>query len=41
MAGAFGGDGEARIPPFDAVPIDIGALWDGPAPAAPAIEPLP
>ena len=24
----FGGDGEARIPPFDAVTFDIGALWD-------------
>ena len=24
----FGGEGEARIPPFDAVTFDIGALWD-------------
>jgi Uma2 family endonuclease len=29
---AFGGEGEARIPPFDAVPFDIGALWDINAP---------
>jgi Uma2 family endonuclease len=28
VAGTFGGGGEARIPPFDAVAIDIGALWD-------------
>jgi Uma2 family endonuclease len=28
VAGAFGGGSEARIPPFDAVAIDIGALWD-------------
>ncbi len=38
VAGTFGGDGEARVQPFDAVAIDIGALWDSPvgAPAAPA-----
>jgi hypothetical protein len=37
VAGTFGGIVEARIPPFDAVAIDIGALWDisPPAPAAP------
>jgi Uma2 family endonuclease len=28
VAGNFGGDGEMRIPPFDAVAIDVGALWD-------------
>ena len=28
VAGTFGGAGEARVPPFDAVAIDIGALWD-------------
>jgi Uma2 family endonuclease len=28
VAGTFGGQGEARVPPFDAVTIDIGALWD-------------
>ncbi len=31
IAGTFGGEGEACIPPFDAVAIDIGALWDVPA----------
>ncbi len=30
LAGSFGGSGERRIPPFDAVPIDVGALWDNP-----------
>jgi Uma2 family endonuclease len=30
---AFGGEGEARIPPFDAVVFDIGALWDINTPA--------
>jgi len=34
VAGTFGGEGEARIPPFDAVAIDVGALWDSPAGAA-------
>jgi Uma2 family endonuclease len=33
VAGTFGGDGEMRVPPFDAVAIDVGALWDSPAPA--------
>jgi hypothetical protein len=28
VAGTVGGSGQARIPPFDAVAIDIGALWD-------------
>jgi Uma2 family endonuclease len=28
VAGTFGGEGEVRVPPFDAVAIDIGALWD-------------
>ena len=28
VAGTFGGAGEACVPPFDAVAIDIGALWD-------------
>jgi hypothetical protein len=31
VAGTFGGKSEARIPPFDAVAIDVGALWDSPA----------
>ena len=36
VAGTFGGEGEKRIPPFDAVAIDIGALWDiSPPPSAP------
>ena len=30
LTGSFGGGGEMRIPPFDAVPIDVGALWDAP-----------
>jgi Uma2 family endonuclease len=30
VAGTYGGDGEKKIPPFDAVAIDIGALWDSP-----------
>jgi Uma2 family endonuclease len=30
VAGTFGGDGQMRIPPFDAVAIDVGALWDSP-----------
>jgi Uma2 family endonuclease len=33
VAGVFGGEGEARIPPFDAVPIDVGAIWEIQAPA--------
>jgi Uma2 family endonuclease len=33
VAGTFGGDGEMRVPPFDAVAIDVGALWDSPTPA--------
>jgi Uma2 family endonuclease len=28
VAGTFGGSVEARVPPFDAVPIDVGLLWD-------------
>ncbi len=36
VAGTFGGIGEARIPPFDAVAIDIGTLWDINPPPAPA-----
>ena len=28
VSGTFGGEGEARIPPFDAVAIDVGALWN-------------
>src|ERR1017187_1886327 len=35
VAGTFGGAGEAHVPPFDAVPIDIGALWDLAPPPAP------
>jgi hypothetical protein len=34
VAGTFGGEGEKRIPPFDAVAIAIGALWDISPPAA-------
>jgi len=34
VAGTLGGDGEMRIPPFDAVAIDVGALWDSPPPSA-------
>jgi len=34
VAGTFGGAGEARVPPFDAVALDIGALWDISPPAA-------
>jgi len=34
VAGTFGGDGQMRIPPFDAVAIDVGALWDSPVPPA-------
>lgn len=30
VAGRFGGDGQMRIPPFDVVAIDVGALWDSP-----------
>jgi len=30
LTGSFGGSGEMRISPFDAVPIDVGALWDAP-----------
>jgi Uma2 family endonuclease len=37
VAGTFGGEGEARIPPFDAVAIDVGALWD----IKPTTPPLP
>jgi hypothetical protein len=32
LAGSFGGSSERRIPPFAAVPIDAGALWDNPGP---------
>ena len=34
VIGTFGGEGEARIPPFDAVAIEVGALWDIKPPAA-------
>lgn len=37
VAGTFGGEGEKRIPPFDAVAIDLGALWDAPASAPPEV----
>jgi hypothetical protein len=33
VSDSFGGEGEARIPPFDAVAFDIGALWDVSPPA--------
>jgi Protein of unknown function (DUF820). len=36
VAGTFGGDGEMRIPPVDAVAIDVGALWDSPVAQAKA-----
>ena len=32
VVGTFGGKVEARMPPFDAVPIEIGSLWDLGAP---------
>jgi Uma2 family endonuclease len=35
VAGTFGGTGEACVPPFDAVAMDIGALWDLTPPPAP------
>ena len=38
VAGTFGGEGEMRIPPFDAVAIDVGAMWDSP-PSQPEVEP--
>ncbi len=28
VAGTFGGTGQQRIPPFEAVAIEIGPLWD-------------
>lgn len=39
VAGTFGGEGERRVPPFDAVAIDIGALWDSPTGTHPQPEP--
>jgi len=36
VTGTFGGAGQARIPPFDAVALDVGALWDVSPPAVPA-----
>jgi Uma2 family endonuclease len=36
VTGTFGGAGEARIPPFDAVALDVGALWDVSNPVVPA-----
>jgi len=33
LSGAFGGESEAKIPPFDAVAINIGLLWGLPPPA--------
>ena len=35
VAGTFGGSAEARIPPFDAVALDLGTLWDLTPPPAP------
>jgi Uma2 family endonuclease len=35
VAGTFGGNGEARVPPFEAVAIDLGTLWDISPPTAP------
>jgi Uma2 family endonuclease len=35
VAGTFGGSTEARIPPFDAVALDLGTLWDITPPPAP------
>jgi Uma2 family endonuclease len=37
VADTFGGEGEARIPPFDAVTFDIGALWDINSPTGQAL----
>jgi hypothetical protein len=34
VAGTFGGEGEKRIQPFDAVAIDIGVLSDLSPPAS-------
>ena len=31
VAGTFGGEGEMHVPPFEAVAIDVGALWNSPA----------
>ena len=36
VTGTFGGAGQAHIPPFDAVALDVGALWDVSPPAVPA-----
>ena len=38
VAGTFGGEGEMRIPPFDAVAIDVGALWDSPTQKTPGFN---
>jgi Uma2 family endonuclease len=35
VAATFGGTGEARIPPFDAVPLELANLWDLTPPAPP------
>jgi Uma2 family endonuclease len=42
LAGNFGGDEKARIAPFDAVELEVGALWEAALPPAPrAQEPDP
>ena len=39
VAGNYGGDQKARIPPFDAIELQLGGLWA--APEAPGASPLP
>jgi Uma2 family endonuclease len=39
VAGNYGGDQKARIPPFDAIELQLGGLWA--APEAPSASPLP
>jgi Uma2 family endonuclease len=34
LSGTFGGEGAMKIPPFDSVAIDVGALWDAPPPTS-------
>lgn len=42
LAGTFGGEEKARVPPFDAVELELGVLWEPPAPPPPqAQEPGP
>jgi hypothetical protein len=39
VAGNYGGDQKARIPPFDAIELQLGSLWSALEP--PAASPLP